>query len=66
VAYGASFPWGVAGLLITGGHGGTHAQDNLAIVVSFAVNTGAYTLVALATTVAIRHLRKKRKLPKGN
>jgi hypothetical protein len=56
---GPLMPGIMVGLLITGGHGGTHMQDRIAIVLSFGVNTIVYTLVGVAIASVFQTIRRK-------
>ena len=53
------YPGEILGLLITGGHGGTRAEQYLAMAVSFAVNTTLYTLIGTIAVSAARALRRR-------
>jgi hypothetical protein len=48
------FPGMVLSLLITGGHGGTIAEDRIALVFGFAINTLTYSLLCAALLVILR------------
>ena len=49
--FGPIIPGEMLGLLVTGGHGGTHFEDRVAILFSFAVNTALYTLHVTVTSI---------------
>jgi len=51
-------PGAVAGLLITGPHGGTHQENFAAIVVGFAINTAFYSMVGVLVFFTLRRVRK--------
>lgn len=53
------YPGEILGLLITGGHGGTRAEENLAMAVSLAVNTTVYSLIGTTVVSAARALRRR-------
>jgi hypothetical protein len=53
----AGFPGMMGSLFITGGHGGTIAQERLAPVVELAINTVCYSVVLLCTAKLSKRLR---------
>ena len=53
------YPGNVLSLFITGGHGGTLAQDRIAPVVGFLVNTFFYYLLCAAVLAMSGHTRAK-------
>ena len=56
---GPIIPGEMLGLLVTGGHGGTHFEDRVATFLSFAANTGLYTLLSVTVTSMVRMFRRK-------
>lgn len=56
------YPGLVIGLLITGGHGGTHAEDTVAIILGFVVNASAYTALWTAIFLTVRRYRGRHNL----
>lgn len=47
------YPGNIASLLITGGHGGTRAEEAIAPVVGTLINVAAYVVVVIATNKVI-------------
>jgi len=53
VLFCALFPGNIASLMITGGHGGTRAEEAIAPVVEILINVAAYVAVVIATNKVI-------------
>jgi hypothetical protein len=56
------YPGLVIGLLITGGHGGTHAEDTAGMIMGFILNVGAYTALLTAIFLTVRRYRGRHNL----
>ncbi len=56
--FGLLFPGEVAGLVISGPHGGTHVQDIAGEIVGIAINTCAWVLVLVLIGKLRRRMRR--------
>jgi len=61
----ALYPGNFVSLLITGGHGGTRAEEAIALVVGILINIATYTVVVIARNKLMDFLGWNGGLPKG-
>ncbi len=61
----ALYPGNFVSLLITGGHGGTRAEEAIALVVGILINVAAYVVVVIAKNKVFDFLDWNGGLPKG-